>query len=159
MATMPMTRMRIDVVYERGGLQYVDGTGAAGERLKGVLWLDTHGHATSPPIGAVGIVQAMGGNRDQMIVTGAEMPGKRPVGIGAGETVLYNAHGQAISIITNEVRIVGGAKITLTAGEIILDGTVRLGGAGAARALALKDSADEAGHKAVGNLASKVFGL
>lgn len=155
----PVARMVIDQVEEIGGLQYVSGRSLAGEQFRRVLRVEPHGAAGSPPVGSIGLVLAMGGNRDQLICFGAEKAGTRPTGILGGETVLYNASGQAISIVTNEIRMAGGAKVTITADEIVLDGVIKLGGAGASRAVALFESVDEAGHKAVGNLATRVMGL
>jgi hypothetical protein len=76
------------------------------------------------------------------------VPGSRPKNIGAGETVLYNAHGDVVSIIKNKVRIVT-TTYEVVATDIILDGTVRLGG-GAGSGVPLRTAA--------GGATTKVFG-
>jgi phage baseplate assembly protein V len=154
----PVTRMIIDAVEEKGGLQYVSGRSLSGETFKRVLRLEPHGAAGSPPIGSIGIVMAMGGNRDQLLCIGSEKAGVRPTGIGAGESVIYNAHGQAISLVTNEIRVAAGAKFHVVADSIVLEGIVKLGGEGASRPASLQGTVDTGGFADTSNLATKVFG-
>jgi phage gp45-like len=154
----PVTRMIIDAVEEKGGLQYVSGRSLSGETFKRVLRLEPHGAAGSPPIGSIGIVMAMGGNRDQLLCIGSEKAGVRPTGIGAGESVFYNAHGQYLWLKPNEVQVLGGAKIHLKADVIVLDGIVKLGSEGASRPASLQGTVDTGGFADTSNLATKVFG-
>ncbi len=52
-----------------------------------------------------------------------------------------------------------GGVLTLKASTIVLDGTAKLGGAGASRELVLRDSIDSAGDVMTSNLSTKVTAL
>lgn len=145
-----MIRMEIDTVEEINGLQYVSGRTMAGERLRRVLRAEPHGAASSPPIGSVGLCIPMGGDRTRMVCVASETPGTRPVGLGAGHTVIYENGDTKITLADN--------TITLKASMIVLESpSIKLGSAGASRELALKDSVDDATNKIIGDLATKVF--
>ncbi len=142
-----------------GDLQTVRLLGPRGEELTKVHRPMPFGLASHAPVGSHGIGLAAHGERELAVLLGAEHADKRPRKQAAGETTIYNGHGQAVSIVKNAVRIAGGETITLTAGTIILAGVVKLGSADANRELALKGSTDSAGHTETGNLATKVYGI
>lgn len=151
-----LTRVQIDSVEERDGLQYVTARGLAGERFTGILRAEPHGFASSPPAGAIGVGMPMGGRRDQMVVFGAEHPGHRPIAE-PGCSYLYNAHGDIISVVKRHIRITAGDQVTITAPKIALVGNVHLGSEGASIPASMKGTVDSAGHTDVGGLATKVF--
>lgn len=118
---MPV-RFTVDAVEEKGGLMYVSGRSMAGEYLPRVLFTESHGTATSPPIGSIGVAYPLGENRDQMVCHGLEKPGVRPVGLGAGHKVLYDAEGNQIYI--------GSAKVKITAPDVEIHGNLKVIGGG-----------------------------
>lgn len=154
-----VVRFEVTSVSEKGGLLYASGRGVAGEVIRDVLYIQPHGAAFHPPIGSVAVAVDLNGRREQMVVMGGESSGLRPTGadLGEGNAVLYNAHGQAVSVLQNEIRIVGGSKVLIKAAEIELDAAVVKLGTGATKPVSMQGSTDTAGHAQVGGLSSKVL--
>lgn len=81
-----------------------------------------------------------------------------------GESYDLEVDGAKFSMTKDKVAVnIGNSKIELTSGgvtitgtNIVLDGDVKLGGAGASRELALKDSTTQDGDPIQGNLSTKV---
>lgn len=117
MSSMPV-RFRVEAVEEKGGLMYVSGRSMAGEYLPRVLFIESHGTASHPPIGSIGVATPLGENRDQMVCHGLEKPGVRPVGLGSGHKVLYDAEGNQIYI--------GSAKVKITAPDVEIHGNLKV---------------------------------
>lgn len=117
MSSLPV-RFVVHAVEEKGGLMYVSGRSLAGEYLPRVLFIETHGTASSPPIGSIGIAKPLGENRDQMVCEGLEKPGLRPTGLGSGHKVLYDADGNQIYI--------GNSKIKITAPDVEIHGNLKV---------------------------------
>ncbi|WP_128292012.1 phage baseplate assembly protein domain-containing protein [Afifella aestuarii] len=151
-----LTRLEIDSDRESDGLLLLSGRGRAGEAPRDILWMQQHGLASRPPQGAVGAFLALGGAHAQPLAVGGEHPGLRPR-MEAGETVIYNAHGQAVSIVKNNIRIVGGDSVHIKATTIILDGECRLGGEDASRPASAEGTVDSDGDVDTGNLATRVY--
>lgn len=152
-----LTRVEVDADEERDdGLLYGAVRGRAGERRVGVLHAQQHGLASRPPKGSVGVKLAMGGRHAQPIMFGAEHPSMRPR-MQPGETVLYNAYGEAVSIVQNNIRIVSGGTITIKAATIVLDGDCRIGGADASRPASAQGTIDTGGDVEVSNFATRVW--
>ncbi len=70
-----------------------------------------------------------------------------------------SVRGSSKDTVKGNSRLIESETITLKATTIILDGAIKLGGAGANRALALMGSIDSNGDTLNGNLATKVFAL
>lgn len=117
MSSLPV-RFSVTAVEEKGGLMYVSGRSMAGEYLPRVLFIETHGTASSPPLGSIGIAKPLGDNRDQMVCEGLEKPGLRPTGLGSGHKVLYDADGNQI--------YVGNSKIKITAPDVEIHGNLKV---------------------------------
>ena len=77
-------------------------------------------------------------------------PKDRVDGLKEGEVNLQNYK------TGNSIKMDKDGTITITATKIVLVGDVELGAAGATRELALKNTTDDAGHKNVGDLSTKV---
>lgn len=152
-----LTRFEISEDEERDdGFLYGSGRGRAGSAPKRILQPQQFGMASRPPAGSVGMQMAMGGDHTTSLLIGAEHPAHRPK-MGAGHTVLYDAYGQAISIVETAVRIVANAEIRLVAPKIVLEGEIHLGGDGG-QLVHRKGDLDSDGDAAVGS-ASKVYAL
>lgn len=63
------------------------------------------GLSTHAPPGSIGHILNVGGRADQMWCLGFEHKDHRPRDLGAGYTVLYNAHGDAVSLVQQNIRI------------------------------------------------------
>lgn len=128
-----------------------DFIGMAGERYTKVRVLHPFGFSSAAPQDARGALLYAGSNREVAMALAMESREHRPRNLPAGATVLYGANGEIVSLV--------GKTIRIKADTIVLEGTVKLGGDDASRAVSLKDSLDDAGNKQIGNLATKVFGL
>jgi phage gp45-like len=126
-------------------------TGLAGERFTQVMRPQPFGLSSNPPAGSRGLLLFGGPNREIAAALGMEAGAHRPRSLPVGATALYGANGEIVSLV--------GKTIRIKADTIVLDGVVKLGGDGAAREVAMRDSVDDAGNKAISNLATKVFAL
>jgi phage gp45-like len=134
--------------------------GLAGEQLGGdrmVARVQNFGFASSPPIGSHGFAMQMNGARGMATLLGMEHADHRQRNLNYGETAIYDAHGNVISLVQKKIRIVSADSIELVAPEIALNGNCTIGGTfGEGKPAALQGTTDTADHACVGNLASKV---
>lgn len=154
---LSLRRVSLVEADDRDTLQRLRATGLAGEEFRGVARLQHFGLSSTPPAGAEGVLLAQGGRSDRAHILGLEHPDYRPRGVEAGGTVIYDANGQAVSLVKNNLRIVGSGTVTISAPTIVLDGNVHLGGADADLPASMKGTVDSAGHVEQSNLATRVF--
>ncbi|EFL88274.1 phage baseplate assembly protein [Ahrensia sp. R2A130] len=117
-----LTRFQFGKVYSDGGQQLVDLKGMAGQTPTQVYRPETHGLSTHPVAGAQGALLALGGRQDQLLALGgecSELRGQHQAAL--GETILYNSHGEAISLIKRQVRMVGQDMQVTIAGTANFD--------------------------------------
>lgn len=84
--------------------------GLRGEELDGVLAVQQHGFASSPPSGSEGLVVALGGRSDRPVLLGLEHREHRPRGLGAGGAALYDAHGKLLKFVEGATDWDAGGK-------------------------------------------------
>ncbi|AWN43173.1 phage baseplate assembly protein domain-containing protein [Methylobacterium durans] len=115
------------------------------------------------------------GNRSHPLVIAIDDRRHRPKKLKPGESAQYDDQGQSwlvgrdgivgkakkftLQVGDNTVVTIEDGKVTIKGAEIVLDGNVKLGGAGASREVALKDSVDSDGDVMQSNLATKVKAL
>jgi phage gp45-like len=104
-ARLMNTRGQLIELDDSGEIQLVKAHGLYGEKMSDVHRVQGFGLSSTPPEGSHGLLQAVGGRRDQVVVMGMEHPDHRPRDISPGETILYNAHGDTVSIIKQNIRI------------------------------------------------------
>jgi phage gp45-like len=152
-----LTRFELDEDEERDdGYLYASGRGRAGHAPKHILQPQQFGLSSRPPPGSIGMQLALGGDHSTSLLIGAEHPSHRPK-MGGGHTVLYDAYGQAISIVETMIRFVANEKIVLVAPMIVLESAdIRLGGEDAARPASAQGTLDSAGHAEQANFATTV---
>ena len=146
---------------DTGDLQTTTLLGPMGETLKKVHRVQPFGFHSNVPKGAHGMALQFGGGPDGgrllNAVLGLEHQDYRPRKREVGSTALYDQNGSLVSLVMKEVRIVHAKSITLVAPEIVLEGTVKLGGADADKPASMKGSLDTKGDVQTGNLATKVL--
>lgn len=153
-----LTRMELDGrVTSRRGQQFLDGTGFAGDAFAQVHAIAPHGFASHPVQGGVALALATG-RRDTAYAIGGEHPGLRPE-LPQGGTAIYDHNGNIVSIVAASLRIVHAASVHIVAPEIVLEGTVRLGGQGASKPVSVEGTLDSGGNADQSNFASGVFAL
>ncbi len=129
-----LLRAALQSVDDSGPQQLMKLTGLAGQPIGEAVRSQHFGLSSVPPAGAEGLILALGGGFDRAHALGFEHPGKRPTNTPAGGTVLYDAYGDAVSVVQAKLRVVhastielvvGGVSLTITgAGVAIVGGTV-----------------------------------
>ncbi|MCA0275875.1 MAG: phage baseplate assembly protein [Proteobacteria bacterium] len=151
-----LTRLELDgTVDHRDGQQFINGKGFAGDRFERVHRIEPHGFASHPVKGGIGVAMSARGRRESAYLFGGENPGLRP-DVALGGTAIYDHTGNIVSVVQAQLRIVHATVIHLVAPEIILEGSVKLGGPGASRPVAVEGTVDSAGHVASSNFANAV---
>lgn len=150
-------RYTVTGIDDSGGQQFVKATGLSGQTIGQMVRSQHFGLSSVPPAGSEGLALPLGGRADRLWALGSEHPGLRPKGTPMGGTVLYDAYGDAVSIVQANLRVVHATKITLQAPEIELIGNVTLGGAaGSGVPCSKQGTVDSNGDVDVSNLATKV---
>ena len=67
------------------------------------------------------ILAALGGRADRLTCLGVDDPRYRP-NLGAGAVALYNSQGNIISLVQQNIRIVSGQPIAVTAPSMTING-------------------------------------
>jgi phage gp45-like len=150
-------RVTLGSVDDSGQQQKLQLVGLDGQNIGDSVRAQHFGLSSVPPAGSEGLALALGGGMDRVHVLGMEHPQKRPTNQPGGSTVLYDAAGNAVSIVGGNLRIVHSAKVSIVAPIIELVGTVTLGGAAGSGVPAAKQGTlDTAGNADTSNLATKV---
>lgn len=152
-----VTRMLLDGgVTAKDGQQFLSGKGLAGERFPRVHRVEPHGFTSHPVAGGIGTVMQARHNRDSVYLMGGANPSLIP-SLDQGGTAIYDHLGNIVSIVMSQMRIVHATKIVLEAPEIVLSGSVKLGGEDASRPASAQGTIDSAGHTEESNLATMVL--
>lgn len=142
---------------DTGDLQTTKLLGLSGEELSGVHRVSHFGvHSVAPP-GSHGVGLALHGERSLVAALGLEHPQYRPRSREVGSTAIYDMHGNIISLVQGNLRIVHGTEVRIVAPKIVLEGEVHLGGDGG-ELVHRKGDVDSDGDTAVGS-AAKVYAL
>ncbi len=82
--------------------------------------MQPYGLATSvPEDGAMAIALAVGSNQDDIVLMPVSNPSARMGGLKAGETALYNKHGDGIVVgADGNIDVKAGASVTFTVGGV-----------------------------------------
>lgn len=120
------TRVQVLSTRYEGGQLLVKARGMAGEEWDDLVWYDAHGFHSRPKKGAIGMILAPGGRRDQAMVMAAADPGKVPA-LEEGESVMYDAGGNTVTLkadgwhFSTDLHIDGNVTIT---GNLHANGSV-----------------------------------
>lgn len=119
-----------DQIDDSGQLQLLKKMlGYAGEEFTQVHRVQPFGFHSMPPVGSHGIGLALrGGMRDLAVMLGCEHPDKRPKNRDPGSTAIYDAHGNIVSLVEHEIRIVHSEKIHLVVPQLFLEGDLKVTG-------------------------------
>ncbi len=123
-----LTRFEITSAKMVDGQLLVSGKGMAGEAVEDHLFVQAHGAASHPPVGAIGIMLMMPGRRSQSLMVGVESAAKRPE-LPAGASALYDASGNMIKLMADGVTMdFQDRTVTLTGGTWNLKGDLNVDG-------------------------------
>jgi phage baseplate assembly protein V len=130
-----LRRASVKAVNDQGSQQLVNLAGLAGDQPVDVPTVALFGFSSNPPAGGVGLIVCPGGRSDRALFLGGESAKYRPKNQPVGGTTLYDAFGQAISLVQNNIRIVGTGAVTITApsgctinGNVTVQGNVAASG-------------------------------
>lgn len=104
-ARIMLNRAKLAALDDSGDMQLARVLGLPGEKFSKVHRVQAFGLSSTPPEGAHGLILSLSGRRDMAALLGIEAPSHRPRNLEPGETVLYNAHGDAVSIVKRNIRI------------------------------------------------------
>lgn len=102
MSRTNLFRAEITRTDDRGEMQLGRGYGYAGEEVDRVHVVRQHGLASHAPNGSHGIGLAGSGERSLVAFLGLEHPDKRPRDLKEGNTVLYDAAGNATRLLGDD---------------------------------------------------------
>lgn len=152
-----LRRASVVDVDDTGPQQLLTLTGLASEQPRKVVRSQPFGFSSVPPAGAEGLLLTQGGRADRCHFLNPEHPTYRPTKTQLGGTVIYDANGQAVSLVKNSIRIVGTGTLTIVAPNIVLDGAVTLGGpAGSGVPVSKQGTVDSGGYVDDANLSTMV---
>jgi phage gp45-like len=130
-----LRRAAVRSVNDQGSQQLVNLSGLAGDQPADVPTVALFGFSSNPPAGGVGLIACPGGRSDKALFFGGELAKFRPKNQPVGGVTVYDAFGQAISFVQNNIRIVGTGAVTITApsgctinGNVTVQGNVAASG-------------------------------
>lgn len=119
MGDAKLTRFEMDgTVSHDGGQQFVNGSGLAGDRWKGMHRPEPHGFASHPVAGGLGVLMNQRGSRESGYVFGGENPSLRPE-LPPGGSAIYDHLGNIIKLIGDDGAVFDFASrsVTFTSGD------------------------------------------
>jgi phage gp45-like len=111
-------RYLIQKVDDSGEIQLIDGNGLTDEQHTKIMRLYPHGFSSNSVQDSHMLAMGLGGRRDLLVALGGEHPDKRPKNLPSGDTILYNAAGDAIRIFGKKtIDITHSTNIKLSIGQ------------------------------------------
>lgn len=92
-------------------------TGLKSESFEDVYRPQPHGFSSHAPAGSEGVFLALGGRSDRLLALGFEHKDKRPRNLPEGGTCIYDADGNVVRIVKDDLQIMHSQKIVLNVGE------------------------------------------
>lgn len=102
MSRTNLFRAEVGEIDDSGEVQTGSGYGYTAEEVTGVQIVRQHGLASHAPKGSHGIGLAGSGERAQVVFLGLEHQDKRPRNLKEGQTVLYDATGNATRMLGDD---------------------------------------------------------
>ena len=99
-------------------------SGLASDLPKKIVHVQPFGFASNPPVGGEGLIVCPGGRSDRAMFLGGEHPDHRPKATPSGGTIIYDANGNMISIVQQNIRIVHATQISIEAPQVIVKGAL-----------------------------------
>jgi phage gp45-like len=110
-------RYLVTKVDDEGDIQMLDGDGLEDESHTKIMRLYPHGFSSHSLDEAHFLALALGGRRDMLIALGGEHAKKRPRKLAKGDSILYNAEGDAIRVFKKSLDFVHTGNIKLSIGN------------------------------------------
>lgn len=113
-----LRRASLTAVDDSGDQQILSLDGLAGDKLAKIVRVQPHGLSSTPPMGAEGLMLALGGRADRTMAFGFEHRAARPRNQPQGTATLYDDQGNTIFMASaNGIKIKSGTlHVTVTPG-------------------------------------------
>lgn len=122
------TRVEIGKTVLKNGQVRADVSGHAGEQPEGLLMLEPHGFASSPPKGSTGVLLVPGQRRGMGMVMASSHKDHRP-DLPEGASAFYDSNGNILKLAAGGVTMDFGSRtITMTGGTWAISGNVTISG-------------------------------
>lgn len=152
-----LRRVSVVDVDDSGLQQLLTLQGLKSERIRNVVRSQPFGFSSVPPAGAEGLLAPQGGRSDRAHAFNLEHPDYRPRNTPLGGTVIYDAFGDAISIVEKNIRIVCGDTLTIAAPNVVFQSESVKFGTNATKPAAMQGTVDTAGNTDVDKLSTIVL--
>lgn len=111
-------RAILTAINDGGGIQQVQVSILAGESMDKVARMQNFGFTSVPPKGSEGIILALQGNRENLVVVAADHRDFRVKGLAEGESAQYNKTGaKTVLKASNNMETTGIAKLKFANGS------------------------------------------
>lgn len=113
-----LRRATVQKIDDSGTQQFLKNmTGLKSETFEDVYRAQPHGISSHPPAGSEGLYLALGGRSDRLVALGFEHKDKRPKNLPEGGTVLYDADGNVVRVVKDDLQITHSQKIVIKVGS------------------------------------------
>jgi phage baseplate assembly protein V len=109
---------------DSGTQQLLALSGLSSDALKKIVHIQPFGFSSNPPVGGEGLILCPGGRSDRAMFFGGEHPAHRPQNTPSGGTIVYDAFGDIISIVQQNIRIVHATQVSIEAPAVIIKGAL-----------------------------------
>jgi phage baseplate assembly protein V len=92
-------------------------TGLKSETFEDVYRPQSHGFTSHAPAGSEGVYLALGGRSDRLLALGFEHKDKRHKNLPEGGTCIYDADGNVVRIVADDLQITHSKKIVAKVGD------------------------------------------
>lgn len=122
-------RAVLTAIKDDGGIQTVQMKALSGESFDGVPRVQEFGFSSNPPPGTDGIVVAVGGARESLVVIATDHKTYRFKNLASGESVFYTDDGTYIHLKKNgQIKVHTATKVLIEAPDVEITGNLKVGG-------------------------------
>ena len=113
-----LRRARVDKIDDDGAQQIMKKLrGLKSEAPEDVYRAQSHGFSSHPPKGSEGLFLSLGGRADRIVGLGFEHKDKRPKKLPEGGSIQYDADGNMVRVVKDDLQIAHSKKFSLKVGQ------------------------------------------
>lgn len=119
-----LRRAQLVSLDDSGSQQLLDLLALKSDRPRKVPLVGMFGITSVPPAGANYLLLGLGGGASRAMAFGGEHGDYRPKNTPAGGTVVYDAYGDIISIVEQNIRVVHATEVSIEAPSVTIKGAL-----------------------------------
>lgn len=124
-----ISRAVIESSKDDKGLQLLKLNLLAGESRDGVEKIQNFGFTSRPPVGSEALAFSVGGNREHLVVLGADDRKSRFKNLEVGECAVYTSDGSVVHLkLDGVVEVKAASKVLVECPEVEMSGNVKVSG-------------------------------